>query len=71
MIEEIRKIWCDACGKEIEGYRCGINIIEFDDEGFPLTIGRTFCEECAISFQRWLKERRATNPKKSFIDNFK
>ena len=68
MIEEIRKYWCDACGREIVGYKGSINTIEFDDEGYPESVGRDFCKDCMQSFQKWLKERRKINPNKSYID---
>lgn len=68
MIEETRKYWCDACGKEIKGYSLSMNVIEIDDEGYAESVGRDFCKECALSFQEWLKHRRATNPNKSYID---
>ena len=70
MIEETRKYWCDACGREIKGYSSGVNVIEFDGDGYAESIGRDFCKDCTVSFQNWLKERRATNPKKSYIDPF-
>ena len=71
MIEEVRTYWCDACGREIKEYSCGINVIEIDDEGYAESVGRNLCKDCAISFQNWLKERRATNPQKSYIDQFR
>ena len=35
MIKETRTWYCDACGKQIEGYSGSIDVIEFDDDGFP------------------------------------
>jgi len=71
MIEVTRKHWCDGCGREITGYSSGNTVIEIDDDGYAKAVGREFCEECAMSFQNWLKERRATNPEKSYIDQFR
>lgn len=68
MIQEERTYWCDACGREIKGYHTTMNVIELDEDGYAESIGRDFCKDCAISFQNWLKERRATNPEKSYID---
>ena len=68
MIEETRKYYCDACGKEIDGYMNTTEVIEVDDEGYAESVGRDFCKDCAISFQEWLKSRRATGPKESPID---
>ena len=71
MIEETRKYWCDACGREIKGYSAGVNVIEFNDEGYAESVGRDFCKDCMLSFQQWLKDRRAANPGKSYIDKFR
>lgn len=68
MIEETRTYWCDACGRKINGYVGSIDVIEFNEDGYAESVGRDFCKDCMSSFQKWLKERRATNPEKSYID---
>lgn len=68
MIQEQRTYWCDACGREIKRYKYSTKFIELDDDGYPNSVGKDFCKDCAVSFQNWLKERRATNPEKSYID---
>ncbi len=70
MIEEIRKYWCDICGREIRDYHATRNVIEIDDEGYAESVGYDMCKECTTSFIEWKTMRRKTNPEKSYIDNF-
>jgi len=58
MIKETRTYFCDACGKEIKGYLSSINVIEFDSDGFPESVGYDFCKDCTISFAEWKRTRR-------------
>ena len=60
MIETIRRYFCDACGREIKGYRSSCDVIEFDDDGNPQSIGYDFCKECTLSFRDWRKAQRDT-----------
>ena len=56
MIEETRTYWCDACGREIKGYSCGINVIEIDDEGYAESVaGRKggFSRICRLYDNSW------------------
>ncbi len=61
MIKETREWFCDACGKKIEGYCGTISVIEFDDYGYPRSIGYDFCEDCMKSFIRWKDSRAIGN----------
>ena len=58
LIKETRTWYCDACGKEIEGYSGSIDVIEFDDDGFPQSVGYDFCYQCMMSFKKWCDNRR-------------
>ena len=58
MIKTVRTFYCDACGCELIDYSSGMNVIEFDDEGYPRSRGYDFCEACTKSFVKWMESRR-------------
>lgn len=58
MIKSTRTYFCDACGKEIIGYCGSMDVIEFDDDGYPESIGYDFCEDCMKSFVKWKDSRK-------------
>ena len=58
MIKSTRTYYCDACGKEITGYTGSIEVIEFDDDGYPQSVGYDFCEDCMKSFVEWRESRK-------------
>ena len=63
MIKETRIWYCDACGKEIEGYIGSIDVIMFDDDGNAYSEGLDFCKQCMISFNKWKAGRKANSGK--------
>lgn len=56
MIKTVRTCYCDACGKEITGYRGSLRVM---NEMFGETHedAYDFCDECMKSFNEWITSR--------------
>ena len=61
MIEEIRQLYCDACKRRIPcgNYSSRRDVIFIDEDGYAQSIGMDFCEDCAKSFNEWIKQRES------------
>lgn len=58
MIKSTRTYYCDACGREMDGYVGSLSVIEIDEDGYTQSVGLDFCKPCMISFLEWKDSRK-------------
>ena len=61
MIKETRRYFCDACGKDMTNdmYVGRKEFITIDDDFYCHSEGFDLCKDCMISFNEWVKSRKA------------
>ena len=70
MIKIIREKYCDVCYKLIRNeYSCTRTITWEDDYGSECTDEFLMCKDCAISFNKWKKDRYSRRMKNVCCNN--